>query len=83
METEIQPYLIVGAGVFGASTALHLKRSEPSATVSLIDKTAFSNPSAASHNVNKIICADYPNVFYTKFACEAQEFWRSDPIYKN
>lgn len=83
METETQSYLIVGAGVFGASTALHLKRSEPSATVSLIDRTPFPNPSAASHDVNKIIRADYPDVFYTKLACEAQELWRSDSIYKD
>ena len=82
METRQLSYLIVGAGVFGASTALRLKRSEPSAAVTLIDRTPFPNPSAASHDVNKIIRADYPDLFYAKRALKAQKLWRSDPIYK-
>lgn len=82
METKIKSYLIVGAGVFGASTALYLKRSEPSASITLIDRTPFPNPSAASHDVNKIIRADYPDAFYARLAYDALKLWESDPIYK-
>jgi sarcosine oxidase / L-pipecolate oxidase len=81
MGSTTQSYLIVGAGVFGASTALHLRRLDPSATVTLLDRTSFPNPSAASHDVNKIIRADYDDIFYMKLALEAQKLWRDDPIY--
>jgi sarcosine oxidase/L-pipecolate oxidase len=32
--------------------------------------------------LNKIIRADYQDIFYMSIALEAQEYWRSDPIYK-
>ncbi|KAH0559377.1 hypothetical protein GP486_004111 [Trichoglossum hirsutum] len=82
MDPTQQSYLIVGAGMFGASTALHLRRSNPSATVTLLDRTPFPCPSAAAHDLNKIIRADYDDIFYMKLALEAQELWRTDPIYK-
>ena len=37
MAVENETYLIIGAGVFGASTALHLRRAKPSAAVTLLD----------------------------------------------
>lgn len=80
---EQESYLIIGAGTFGASTALELRRVIPSATVTLLDQTPFPNPSAASHDLNKIIRADYTSLFYMKLALEAQELWRNDPIYKS
>jgi sarcosine oxidase/L-pipecolate oxidase len=76
-----QSYIIVGAGVFGASTALHLKRTKPLAKVILIDSLQ-PNPAAASFDLNKIIRADYRDVFYMKLALEAQYKWRNDPLYK-
>jgi len=66
MGSTQQSYLIVGAGVFGASTALYLRQSDPSAIVTLLDQTSFPNPSAASHDLNKIIRADYDDIFYMK-----------------
>jgi sarcosine oxidase / L-pipecolate oxidase len=77
-----ETYLIVGAGFFGASTAYHLKQTLPSAQITLLDRTSSLNPSAAGHNLNKIIWADYQDIFYMRLALEAQEYWRSDPIYK-
>ena len=80
---SVQPhYLIVGSGVFGASTALHLKRSKPEAKVTIVDRVPYPNPSGASHDLNKIIRADYHDIFYTKLALEAQEWWRSDGIFR-
>ena len=82
MASQQKTYLIVGAGVFGSSTALHLIGSDPSAAVTLLDQTPFPCPLAASHDLNKIIRADYGDVFYSKLALEAQNSWRDDPLYK-
>ena len=82
MDPSNPSYLIVGAGVFGASTALHIISSEQSASVLLVDRTPFPCPYAASHDINKIIRADYSDIFYTRLALEAQEQWRKNSLYK-
>jgi len=82
MSTSKADYLIIGAGVFGASTALHLCQQEPSASIVLIDQTSFPCPMGASHDINKIIRADYSDRFYCGLAIKAQQAWRTDPIYK-
>jgi sarcosine oxidase/L-pipecolate oxidase len=74
-------YLVVGAGAFGASTALQLKRSNPYANITLVDRTAFPNPSSASFDLNKIVRSDYHDIFYMKLALEAQELWRMDSLF--
>ncbi|KAF3909503.1 hypothetical protein AA313_de0203907 [Arthrobotrys entomopaga] len=80
--SEQPSYLIVGAGTFGASAALHLIKSYPSAKVTIIDQTQFPCAAAAGHDLNKIIRAEYEDAFYMKLAMEAQEMWRQDPIFK-
>ena len=82
MDTAKPSYIIVGAGVFGASTAHEIISSEPSASVFLIDRTPFPCPYAASHDINKIVRADYGDTFYTKLALEAKEQWYNRPLYK-
>ncbi|KAF3480946.1 sarcosine oxidase [Arthroderma uncinatum] len=74
-------YLIIGAGCFGASTALHLARSEPGARITLLDRTPFPCPSAAAHDLNKIIRSEYTDEFYMRLALEAIRAWKSDPIF--
>lgn len=81
MRTVQETYIIVGAGIFGASTALYLSQERPSARITLVDRTPFPNPSAAAHDLNKIIRADYPDLLYMKLALEAQELWRRDSIH--
>ena len=76
------PTLIVDAGVFDASTALYSKRYNLAIRVTLLDRTPYPNPSAASHDLNKIVRADYDDVFYMKLGIETQELWRTDSIYK-
>ncbi|KAH7346471.1 FAD dependent oxidoreductase [Rhexocercosporidium sp. MPI-PUGE-AT-0058] len=83
MADKPESYLIVGSGVFGASTAFHLQLAKPTASITLIDRTPFPNPSAASHGLNKIVCADYGDIFYMKLALEAVEHWRTNPIFKD
>ncbi len=73
--------VIIGAGVFGLSTALHFKRSHPDGTVTVIDRIR-ENRGGASSDLNKIVRADYPDQTYMKLAIEAQELWRNDPIFK-
>lgn len=75
-------FLLIGAGCFGASTALYLKRSNPSAHVILLDRTPFPCPTAAAHDLNQIIRAEYEDLSYMRLALEAQKLWRSDPLLK-
>lgn len=75
-------YLIVGAGVFGASTALHLSRQDPATTVILLDRAPFPDPIAASHDINKIVRSDYGDIFYCDLGLKALERWRKDSLFK-
>ncbi|CAD6573946.1 MAG: hypothetical protein ASARMPREDX12_006334 [Alectoria sarmentosa] len=74
-------YIIIGAGVFGASTALALSREKLAPTVILIDRAPFPCPIAASHDINKIVRSDYGDIFYCKLGLQALERWREDPLY--
>ncbi|KAI1379904.1 FAD dependent oxidoreductase [Hypoxylon crocopeplum] len=77
-------YIIVGAGVFRTSTALHLIAKYPDASVTLIDRNAPDDPSrvAASWDWNKVVRADYRNPLYCRLALEAQDVWRQDPLWR-
>ena len=78
---ERMSYVIVGAGIFGASTALHLKESQPDCRVRLLEKTAAPCPAAASHDLNKIVRADYADHFYMRLALESMQEWSSHPVF--
>lgn len=77
-------YIIVGAGVFGVSTAYHLIKKYPNASVTLVDRDAFDADSrvAASWDWNKVVRADYDDIVYCQLALEAQDIFKSDPIWK-
>lgn len=80
---ELAPsYIIVGAGVFGASTALYLSRQKPSPTIILVDRFPYPCPIAASHDINKIVRSDYGDIFYCKLGLKALERWRNDPLFE-
>ena len=82
MTTLASSYLIVGAGVFGASTALHLSRQRPAPSIILVDRAAYPCPIAASHDINKIVRSDYGDIFYCKLGLETLENWRHDSLFK-
>jgi glycine/D-amino acid oxidase-like deaminating enzyme len=77
-------YIIVGAGVFGVSTAYHLIQKYPRASVTLVDRDAFDADSrvAASWDWNKVVRADYDDIVYCRLALEAQDIFESDPLWK-
>jgi glycine/D-amino acid oxidase-like deaminating enzyme len=77
-------YIIVGAGVFGVSTAYHLIRKYPDASVTLVDRDAFDADSrvAASWDWNKVVRADYDDFLYCQLALEAQDIFKTDPLWQ-
>ena len=68
--------LILGAGMFGTSTAYHLALThhDPS-RIAVLDRAPVPSPQAASSDINKIVRADYSKPFYMDLAYEAIEGW--------
>ncbi|KAI9711544.1 MAG: hypothetical protein M1820_002108 [Bogoriella megaspora] len=70
--------LIVGAGIFGSSTAYHLSVSNTTKQkIVVIDSGPIPPAAAASTDINKILRADYTNELYMRLALEAIEQWRN------
>ena len=84
MSSNKASYLIVGAGVFGVSTAYHLIQKYPNASVTLVDRNAYDADSrvAASWDWNKVVRADYDDIVYCQLGLEAQDIFISDPLWK-
>ncbi|KIW99061.1 uncharacterized protein Z519_00724 [Cladophialophora bantiana CBS 173.52] len=84
MTSSKPSYIIVGAGVFGVSTAYHLIKKYPDASVTLVDRDAFDAESrvAASWDWNKVVRADYDDIVYCQLALEAQDIFETDPLWK-
>ena len=75
--------LIVGAGIFGTSTAYHLSKTHPNpSSIAVVDRTPFPPDHAASTDINKIIRPDYSTRFYMDLAYEAIEAWDTWPELK-
>ncbi|KAH9895321.1 sarcosine oxidase [Xylariomycetidae sp. FL2044] len=82
---EKADYLIVGGGVFGTSTAYHLKKQHPEARIQLVDRDhplTSATRVAASWDWNKAVRADYADPLYCRLALEAQDVWRADPLWR-
>ncbi|KAG7899220.1 hypothetical protein KL935_003530 [Ogataea polymorpha] len=71
--------LIIGAGVFGLSTAIQAQNKGYSVTV--IDKHTVPSPYSAACDINKIIRSEYDSDFYARMSLDAIEAWKSDPEY--
>ena len=82
MDAPRPSYLIVGAGNFGASTAWHLRKTKPTARITLLDRTPYACPYGASHDINKVVRDYYPDIFHMRLASEAQSQWRSGDLWK-
>lgn len=75
--------LIVGAGIFGTSTAYHLALShhDPS-KITVLDREHAPCSLAASADINKIVRADYSKPFYVDLAYEAMDWWTDNSLFK-
>jgi sarcosine oxidase / L-pipecolate oxidase len=83
MDTDRSEILIVGAGVFGTSTAYHLSNTHPKpSSITVLDRASCPSPNAASSDINKIVRADYSSPFYMDLAYEAMDAWSSRPVLK-
>ena len=75
--------LIIGAGVFGLSTALSLlKRPHYAASkITILDASeTLPNPSGSSVDASRIVRADYSNQVYSRLAAQAQLLWRDTTV---
>ncbi|KAL7621032.1 hypothetical protein AAE478_008344 [Parahypoxylon ruwenzoriense] len=85
--TSDPSYIVVGAGAFGTSTALHLKAKYPAASVTLIDRDDIYNedisPSrvAASWDWNKVVRADYRDPVYCALGLAARDAWLGNELW--
>lgn len=84
MATPKPSYLIVGAGVFGVSTAYHLIKKYPDRQITIVDQDAYDADDrvAASWDWNKVVRADYDDIVYCQLALEAQDVFNEDPLWK-
>ena len=76
---EFSDILIIGAGVFGISTARAILRrpSYSKSKITILDASPqLPNPSGSSVDSSRIIRADYAVLPYAKLGLEAQELWR-------
>ncbi|KAH8592345.1 FAD dependent oxidoreductase [Bisporella sp. PMI_857] len=68
--------LIVGAGVFGLSTALELS-SRGYSNITVVDRYLAPVPDGSSVDISRIIRTDYADPLYAKIASEARDGWIS------
>ncbi|KAL9108037.1 MAG: hypothetical protein Q9227_007143 [Pyrenula ochraceoflavens] len=83
-QTHHSSILILGAGIFGTSTAYHLAQTHPDpSSITVLDRAPCPSPRAASSDINKIVRADYSSPFYMALAYEAMAAWSTWPILKD
>jgi sarcosine oxidase/L-pipecolate oxidase len=80
MSDEEPTVLIIGAGIFGTSTAYHLsKQYKTPSRITLVDRWDNNAPllerHAAAIDTNRIIRTDYESHLYCNLANEAIHFW--------
>ncbi|UZJ54686.1 hypothetical protein CBS101457_004006 [Exobasidium rhododendri] len=73
-------YVIIGAGVFGSSTALELVKAGHQVTVLERSKDGYHSIDAASNDLNKIIRADYSDEHYRNVGKAVISMWRRSPL---
>lgn len=70
--------IILGAGAFGLSTALHLSESGYT-NITVLDKgKEFPSGYSAANDVNKILRAEYEDRFYTDLAIVSRSHTTSE-----
>lgn len=72
--------IVVGAGIFGISTALALAKRYPDVKIQVIDRFEPPVPDATSVDTTRCIRVDYKSDVYYKLACESLQKIIEDPI---
>ncbi|KAK0731903.1 FAD dependent oxidoreductase [Lasiosphaeris hirsuta] len=73
--------LLIGAGTFGLSTALHLSSLPSPSHITLLDASpTIPSPLSAGHDLTKIVRAEYEDAFYADLALAAMARWAADPL---
>lgn len=68
-------YVVVGAGLAGAATALALARGGHEVTV--VERSVPAAPDGSSHGSARIFRYAYPDAFYARMALEAKSLWQN------
>ncbi|OAA55882.1 FAD dependent oxidoreductase [Niveomyces insectorum RCEF 264] len=71
--------IIVGAGVFGLSTALAVAKRYPQTSVTVVDRLTPPVTDGSSVDTTRCIRADYADPIYARLAKEAQKLIEADP----
>ncbi|KAK8927864.1 L-pipecolate oxidase [Metarhizium anisopliae BRIP 53293] len=79
LAVQDNPFIIVGAGIFGLSLAYELAANRKYANVVVLDRHAPPVPDGSSVDVSRIIRADYADSFYGSLAVDAMKEWRNNP----
>ncbi|CAI0652161.1 unnamed protein product [Colletotrichum noveboracense] len=76
--------IVVGAGVFGASTALAFQYSNTykDYDIVVVDRDPHADPASASHDLSKIVRSDYAIPVHIEMARAAMDMWLEDPFFK-
>ncbi|KAJ5899549.1 L-pipecolate oxidase [Penicillium taxi] len=74
---KIDPIVIVGAGVFGLSTALELKQRGYN-DITVLDRYTPPAVDGSSVDISRIIRIDYGDPVYFKMAREAYDGWKTE-----
>lgn len=78
--SKSQKIVIIGAGVFGLSTALQLAK-EGYTNISVFDRSLPPVADGSSVDISRIIRFDYSDPVYARMAEEAYQLWKSQPEY--
>ncbi|OKL61794.1 hypothetical protein UA08_02320 [Talaromyces atroroseus] len=71
--------IIIGAGIFGLSTALAISKRHPHYQITVIDRLTPPVIDGTSVDTTRCIRADYPDPIYARLASEAQKKIEADP----
>ncbi|KAE8393730.1 FAD dependent oxidoreductase [Aspergillus alliaceus] len=75
--SKSDPILIIGAGVFGLSTALELS-SRGYKNITVLDRYPPPVPDSSSVDISRIIRTEYADPVYSQMAQEALKGWKSE-----
>ncbi|KIV94241.1 hypothetical protein PV10_02025 [Exophiala mesophila] len=74
--------VVVGAGIFGLTTALELAL-QGYRNITVLDRHVPPVPDGSSVDISRVIRFDYADDLYLKVALEAYEKWSKSPKYKD